>query len=484
VSFEVSRRNLLGYGALGFGGLLFGLPGCAAQSDANGGSAAAATDGSFLAQYDALATTYAGNIPALIGARAKLVTDWLNNHYVALFAELRAKRPVLHTGGPVPTLVALHSDVTEVLDTNDVYAVLPYQAKAAPMLGWFTLADPNLTRHDAEKAVFVQAMPSADDPALVAMIKSEAEGLIAEVKARGDGKIDIVQDFARRLPVKIVDKVLGVPSGSGGPDFAPTEAQMYDWIARLFRHFFLNLAGTPGDDVTKSGEQAGQELLDYLKKLVAWRKGQLSGAAGTPTDVLGRFIVMQSKYSDILSDDRIVMNICGIITGAVVTVEKSIANIVDVILDPKWKGVVVGGVMEAAGGSDNAKLWAYALEALRFNPQGIAIPRVVTAPTKLGGIDIPAGTLVLAAHPSAMMTESVFPKPDQFSVDPSARKPENYLHFGYHRYECLGKGVTSTEIAEALRALFSLPKLRLIPGNELVYKDPDPYPETFVLAYG
>jgi hypothetical protein len=204
-TMEMSRRTLLGWGALGMGGVLITsvLPGCGSAADSSGAASAATTD-SFLTQYDALAVTYAGNIPALIGARGALVKDWLTNHPFELFAELRASRPVLHTGGPVPTILALYKDVADALDKNDVFAVIPYQGEVQPLLDHFTLADTNLPRHDLEKGVCQEAVLSTDGDGWRTMVRTEAEALVQAAKARGDGKIDVVQDLARILPVRIL----------------------------------------------------------------------------------------------------------------------------------------------------------------------------------------------------------------------------------------------------------------------------------------
>lgn len=492
-SLDLTRRSLLGWCAgIGAFGLVANLPACMgpAEEDDVAGSEAASTETNFLKQYDALATTHATNPAMLIGARGALVKDWLNNRYRELFAELRKHRPVLHTGGPVPTLVALYPEVTEVLDTNDVYQVIPYQAEALEALGGpFTLADSDLPRHDRDKAAHMQACSKSDADAYRAIVRAEVDRLITELPKRGS--IDVVRDMGRKLPVRILGRYFGVPSfpvgqflafkQAGGPDFAVSEDIMYDWIARMFRNFFLNLGGDPA--VRSSGRQAAKELMAYLEKLIAWRKPSLAGATAMPEDVLGRFIVMASRYPQVFpNDQRIAANIAGIIAGAVVTIEKVIANVMDVLLDGAWDASVWSGAVAAAQRDDTAALWAYAQEALRFRPQGIAIPRVVTQPTTLGGIQIPAKQLVLAAHPSAMFDPNVFPKPDEFRVDARSRPPEKYMHFGYRRYECLGKFMAPVEITEALRGMLRLRNLHKPAGSTLIYKDP--YPDTFVLAYG
>lgn len=513
VDLSATRRQLMMWGlTLGAGGVV--LPACGGAD--TGSDDQDSTEYDFLDQYDALIGILANaSIPAedrmkaFIGARGKLISEWLKARPDDLFAELRAKRPVLHAGlmppgvvgdeaavlpssVPVPVLVAMHSDVTEVLDTQPRFTVLPYVEETEATLGHFTLADPDVVRHDLEKATHEKAFTSELVATFQSIIRQEAERLVDEAIST-KGEIDVVRDLGRKLPVRITSKFLGVASGdeASALGFDVTDEQVYGWIAAMFWNFFLALgmSGDARETIRDTGRAAGAELMSYLTTLIEARRPELAQytSADWPEDldVLGRFIVLADEEPEVFSDDqRIAANLAGIVIGAVVTIEKSIANIVDVLLDEdRWGTDLPFGIaVDAAQADDMALMNHVGMEALRFRTQGIAIPRVATEATVVGGVTIQQGQLLLASHASAMMDDGLFPEAASFSADPSVRPADGYMHFGYARYECLGKELAQVEIAEALRALSLVPGLHKPAGSALTYATDNPYPESFVLA--
>lgn len=481
----LGRRSMLGLLTAGLGTMFVGLPGCmtvGAEEEGTQGGAQSAT--SFLAQYDAIGQNASLSPQQQIGAKGQLVSEWVNRKPMALFKELRdAKRGVLQTAPvatPVPTLVAFHEDVLRIIDTNDVFTVAPYQQEAALALDWFTLADSNLTRHDLEKELFMRAVTPQSAEAYRAVVRRHAEALVAAGKS--GGQIDIVRALGQPLPVKIIHEYFGIPSGEAG---GPSLAEMHEWIGAMFRNFFLNLGGRD-QAVTATGRDAGTKLLAHVKATIAARKARLGSTTEPQRDILGQFLVMQRdpQNAQVLSDDRIAKNMIGIIAGAGAgTVAKAIANIVDVLTDPKWGTNAQSPwqrTVRAARNDDTQELWKLAREALRFNPQGVAIARVCMRPTTIDGVTIPAGQVVLASTLSAMHDPSEFRNPDRFSTDEDDRKEESYLHMGARRYECLGKHLAPVEISEAVRALALLPNLRRGDGK-LEYDQV--YPSSFVLDH-
>lgn len=451
------------------------------SESANGASAA--SECPFLSKFDSFAAASEKG-PALAGAelvkaRGELVKEWLIHHPAELFAELRAKRPVLVNGGPVPTIVAKSADVMEVLRDNDTFPVKPYQnpinTNPPPAgLGHFLLADLVLTRHDREKEAFSKAMRSGEESR--ADIRAHGEYLIGLVKARGNREIDVIKDVAERLPIRMIGTYFGVPTGGKGE---MPEGYMYLVIGRIFRGLFMNLENDA--IVQADAEVSSGTLRAYVDRQLQARKAQVIESPDIPADILGRFSWFQgrpeSAYRDVFSsDERVVANLCGIMTGAVVGFVQAIGNIVDVLSTQDasiWEGAV------SAATSDRVDtLWAYAQEALRFRPQGIGIVRATSVATTLSGVAIPAGNLVLASHQSAMMDEKLAPEPSRFILN---RPASSYLHFGFARNKCLGIDLAPVIITEALRVILRLKNVRRPPESKLEMGEL--YPESFVLSY-
>jgi cytochrome P450 len=118
----------------------------------------------------------------------------------------------------------------------------------------------------------------------------------------------------------------------------------------------------------------------------------------------------------------------------------------------------------AAARDDHRYVRAAIEESLRWVPTDPMFSRWVTADTQLGGVDIPAGSVVHLAVGPANRDPSRWERPDEF--DPTrAYKPS--LGFGQGAHICLGMHVARTEMATAIGALLDrLPNLRLDPDAE------------------
>ncbi len=95
----------------------------------------------------------------------------------------------------------------------------------------------------------------------------------------------------------------------------------------------------------------------------------------------------------------------------------------------------------------------------------------------LGGVAIPAGSMLLLRFASANRDETVFPDPDRFDV----RRPNagDHLSFGHGIHFCLGAPLARKEMQLAFRALLTrLDGLRLAAGA------PEPRHKPSVLLRG
>lgn len=111
-------------------------------------------------------------------------------------------------------------------------------------------------------------------------------------------------------------------------------------------------------------------------------------------------------------------------------------------------------------------------ESLRWMPTDPMFSRWVTTDTELGGMQIPAGSVVHIAVGAANRDPARWDRPDEF--DPT-RMYRSSLGFGQGVHICLGMHVARAEMTVAISALLDrLPNLRL---------DPDAEPPGFVGMY-
>jgi cytochrome P450 len=82
---------------------------------------------------------------------------------------------------------------------------------------------------------------------------------------------------------------------------------------------------------------------------------------------------------------------------------------------------------------------------------------------ELGGVAIPAGSLLLLRYGSANRDESVFRDPDR--LDPGRRNAADHLAFGHGIHFCLGAMLARAELRTAFGALLErTERLRLSEG--------------------
>ena len=86
--------------------------------------------------------------------------------------------------------------------------------------------------------------------------------------------------------------------------------------------------------------------------------------------------------------------------------------------------------------------------------------RVVTSDTKLGGVEIPGGSIAMLRFASANRDESVFAEPERFDV--GRANAGDHVSFGLGIHFCLGAQLARKEMQTAFRKLLErLPSARL-----------------------
>jgi cytochrome P450 len=137
----------------------------------------------------------------------------------------------------------------------------------------------------------------------------------------------------------------------------------------------------------------------------------------------------------------------------------------------------------AAARDDRAFLRNVVEEALRWMPTDPVFARFAITDGELGGLEVPAGTVVHACLGAANRDPSRWERPDEF--DPF-RPTKSHLTFGHGPHTCLGMHVARAEIVHGIGALLDrLPNLRLDPDAPapriigLYERGPDAVPVRF-----
>ncbi|WP_242904824.1 cytochrome P450 [Actinomadura terrae] len=438
--------------------------GAPAQVPAQADASEPAADG-YVGRYDAAAAKDPADALALLAG-------WLRTDWRPLFAELRARRPVLVT--PVFTVVTRFADVTEVLSRGEVFTVAGYAARLDPALGGPVMLTRDATPlNRREKGLMQVMLPPEDVPRVRALVAEVADAALDA--ALPHGRIDAVGGLFRRVCAEVSGRYFGFP----GPD-RPTLSR---WSRAVMTDVTANLAGDPG--IHAASLSAGAEMMDYLRRLLAERRMAIrADAARAPQDILSRLLRTRLPRELSLEDERVLINVAGLLLGFMENASGSMVHVVQQVLGrPELREAVT----EAAAEPDTAAFDRHVWEALRFDPFLKLIARTcerdhVLARGTPHETRVPAGSLVLAAVASAMFDETAVPAPDAFRLD---RPLHTSLHFGHGPHACLGADPGAAVICETLRRLFRRPGVRLLPAPEgAVLRDRGVFPDRFTLGLG
>jgi cytochrome P450 len=265
--------------------------------------------------------------------------------------------------------------------------------------------------------------------ALSARAIAEMEaGVIVLVERLLDGiaekkRFDAIDDFAAAIPIEVIGNLLGVPREDRGP--------LRGWSLAILGA----LEPVLSEEQLRIGNEAVREFLSYLEVLVSDRRQH----PGDPDkDVLTRLIRGEHQGRR-LSEQELLQNCIFILNAGHETTTNLIGNALHTLL--LWPG-------ERERLIENPALMKTAVEeVLRFESSNQLGNRRVATDTELGGVVMPAGTLITIAIGAANRDPAQFPAPDRFDV---ARHPNRHLAFASGIHLCAGMNVARLEARIAL----------------------------------
>jgi cytochrome P450 len=414
----------------------------------------------FLQEFDAVAD------PA---AKVGTVIKWLRTDWRGMYAQMREERPILPT--PAFTFVTRATDVLDVLAQPTLFSVRANQRTMDEAVGPFMLARDETEINWEEKGLMRAVLRWEDLPRVRALAAEVAVEAIADAEAAdGSGSLDLVPTIARRVPLRIVQRIFGFD--------APDET-LLEWSFATQHGMFRNLPFS--EQVLTGCHTAGAQMRAWLWPFLA-QKWATAPSGGT--DAVSRLVDLSRQPAAGMSAERVLSNVCGLLVGTIETMSQAIVHATEQLLaHPEWRDAALAA--DAARDSDlfEAHVW----EALRFNPITTIQFRFAEAERVLGAgtpyeTAIPAGTVLALGTGSAMFDPGLMPDPDSFNP---RRPPSSYLHFGLGHHECLGRHVGRVAIPEAVRQLLRLPGI-CAAGDETGRIDfgGGPFPEHYFVRWG
>ncbi|GAA2492571.1 cytochrome P450 [Streptomyces longisporus] len=346
-------------------------------------------------------------------------------------------RPLtLATGTPV-WLVTRYADVRQVLMDPRFNRSSLHAEDAPPLLVVPNLLDdPNgLLNQDGEAHQRLRGtVQRAFTPRAIARwrpwVATVVEALLDDFAAQ-DRPADIIEGFTRPLPVSVISRLMGL-----------------DHVDRERIRHWADHALSGGAHTREQVVAAMHEFGDFAADLVTQRRK-------TPGDDLVSGLVAAGDSLDI-DERQLVMLVCGLVVAGHETTMTALGNIVVYLLTDRqeaWPGL--------AEDEETAALAAEQL--LRAVPlsEGRVLPGLIrraVEDTEVGGVTIPAGSVVAVQTNAASRDPDVFPAgpPDLFTplTAPS-------IVFGAGPHHCLGAWLARLELGLALHRLATrFPDLR------------------------
>lgn len=378
-----------------------------------------------------------------------LPADFLANPY-PVYAALRESQPVrrMPDGSVFLTrcvdLMAVYRDA-QAFSSDKHVEFTPKYGAGSPLFEHHTTSlvfnDPPL--HTRVRRLIMGALTrraiAGMEPGLVLLV----DQLLDEMDARGGG--DLIEDFASAIPVEIIGNLLDVPHGDRGP--------LRAWSLAILGALEPTL--TPGQQA--KGNQAVTEMTGYLRTLVAARRQR----PGDPErDVLTR-LIQGEEQGEQLSEVELLQNCIFLLNAGHETTTNLIGNGLIALQEfPEARAGLLKALKDAPDEAARDLVLDRAVdEFLRFESSNQLGNRRAVQDTQVGGVDLPAGTLVTLCIGAANRDPAQFADPEVLNL---AREGNKHLAFGFGIHQCAGLSLARLEGRIAIGRF-----LRRFPGYRL-----------------
>lgn len=365
-------------------------------------------------------------------------TFWQRPHPV--LAAAREAGPVAFTQTGMP-MVVRYGDLERILrsplwETQAMELLTQHGITDGPLYEWWRLAmfNTNAGEHMRLRTLVAKAFT----PRSVEDLRPVVAKLTNEILDRhvAKGSMEIVEDLAHELPIRVLVALLGVPDA---------DHELFDrWSTDLGLMFSEVM--TP--ELHRSALDAVNGLNSYIEQLLAERRR-------SPKDDLLSSLIAAEEAGDRLSEEELVAIVINILFGGHDT-SKSMFGIAFALL--------LSHPDQLALWREHPELAPTAVdEVLRYEPPFNAVRRP-TSDVQLGDVTIPAGTLTWMSLLAGNHDPDAFSDPERFDI---TRNESRILSFGYGIHYCLGAALARMDAQEAIPIV-----LERCPDMELTIDEP------------
>lgn len=352
-------------------------------------------------------------------ARIDILSAEVRNGPYPVYAALRRDDPVCQVDPGGMWAVSRHDDIVAVLRDPERFSSRGFsKVWQPPWVGYNPLANSMLAMDDPGHGRLRGLVARGFHARAIAGLEGSVRGFAEQCVSRMEGEVELVGELAGPVPAFVIGTLLGLD--------ARLHSQFKRWADDI-------LSVTPEPIDAAHAERVRTtigELCGYLREVVADRRRRPVG------DVVSELVAAEG-----LTEAEIVEFLVLLLLGGLETTTHLIAT--------------AGAFLAERG-----ELWdrlraepglvpAFVEEMLRFDGPSQSLPRITTTDVTVGGVGIPAGSVVLALVGSANRDPERFSRPDEFDLE----RGHPGLQFGHGIHYCIGAPLARLEARVALTAL-------------------------------
>ncbi|MDN5001538.1 cytochrome P450 [Bradyrhizobium sp. GCM10027634] len=348
-------------------------------------------------------------------------------------AALRASGPVVATRFPLigdVWITTTHDATAAVLKDSATFTLRKEDGKVAGLRWWMpklvsTIANNMLTMdepdHTRLRSIVDEAFRRRAIVAMEPRIRAIADSLADELFANGS-PADLVERYARILPLSVISELLGLPVADR-PRFIAWANAMSSLtnVVSFFR------------------------LLTAFRKMRSYLEGQLQIAREQGGEgLIAELVQVEREGGEISPDEMVSMVFLLLAAGSETTTHLISGSVFELLRNPGLRDWLEEDWSRAALAVE---------EFLRFvSPVQFSKPRYVRRDVELDGVRLKKGDRVMVMLAAANMDPAVHDQPERLDLE---RKPNRHISFGTGIHFCLGHQLARIEAICGLQALFT-----------------------------
>jgi cytochrome P450 len=366
-----------------------------------------------------------------------------------LLAELRAAGPLVKVRFPIvgKTWITTTSELTgRILKDHDTFTMRK-DGTLAGMRWWMppsirSLAVSMLSMdepdHSRLRGIVDEAFRRRAILDMEPRVLAIADGLAAELFAAGS-PADLVERYARKLPLSVICELLGLP--------AADRPRFIAWANALTR---------------LTGAISFLRLLGGLTAMQRYLRGRLQAArAGGGEGLIAELVRVEKAGGRISPEEMLAMVFLLLGAGSETTTHLISGSVYELLKAPALRDWLQGDWRRANLAVE---------EFLRFvSPVQFSKPRFVGRDVEIDGVRLKKGERIMAMLAAANRDPAANAHPESLDL---ARKPNHHLSFGTGIHFCLGHQLARIEAKCALQALLQRwPRLELaVPETDIRWR--------------